>query len=292
MSRLKENAAVGTLAVIVAITASWWALALWPTPDTAPEWLLRTRDTCFGTAETGLPDAGGWMVMTGPPLSMLLVLFAGWGRDVKAGLRNLAEQVPGQLVLGTTAALLVAGLMGIGLRVRVADAQPFATSGTEAVAGQLNRLNDKPKALTLVDQHGDTVSLAQFAGRPVIVTFAYANCHTICPVIVNEVLAARDKLVAQDPVVLVVTLDPWRDTPSRLPSIAARWGMTGDAHVLSGSTDAVERVLSAWRIPRARNEKTGDLTHPSLVYVVGQDGKIAYAVSGSEPVIRAAVEAL
>ena len=42
----------------------------------------------------------------------------------------------------------------------------------------------------------------------------------------------------------------------------------------------------------ARNERTGDLTHPSLVYVVGQDGKIAYAITGSEPVIRAAVEAL
>jgi hypothetical protein len=28
------------------------------------------------------------------------------------------------------------------------------------------------------------------------------------------------------------------------------------------------------------------------VYVVGPDGRIAYVVSGSEPVIRAAVEAL
>lgn len=292
MSRTRENAAVGTLAVIIAITASWWALALWPTGEVAPEWLIRTRDTCFGTAETGLPDAGGWMVMTGPPLSMLLVLLAGWGRDVKAGLRHVSERVSGQLLLGGTAALLMAGLMGVGIRVRVADAQSFSTSGTEEVARQLNRLNDKPKALSLVDQHGDTVSLAQFAGRPVVVTFAYAHCATICPVIVSEVLGARDKLVTQKPVVLIVTLDPWRDTPSRLPSIAKQWGVSGDAHVLSGTPESVERVLSAWRIPRARNERTGDLTHPSLVYIVGQDGRIAYAITGSEPVIRAAVEAL
>ncbi|MBA3889071.1 MAG: SCO family protein [Gemmatimonadaceae bacterium] len=292
MSRIREHAAVGTLAVIIAITASWWALALWPTADTAPEWLIRTRDTCFGTAETGLPDAGGWMVMTGPPLSMLLVLFAGWGRDVTAGIRRMGEGVTGQLALGSVAALLAVGMLGVSVRVRVADARPFASSRTEAVAGQLNRLNDKPKALTLVDQRGDTVSLAQFAGRPVIVTFAYANCHTICPVIVNEVMSARDKLVMQDPVVLIVTLDPWRDTPSRLPSIATRWGLTGDAYVLSGTPETVERVLSGWRIPRARNEKTGDLTHPSLVYVVTPDGRIAYAITGSEPVIRAAVEAL
>lgn len=292
MSRAREGVAVGTLAVIIAITAGWWALALWPAADTAPEWLIRTRDTCFGTAETGLPDAGGWMVMTGPPLSMLLVLLAGWGRDVRAGLRWASETVPGQLILGSVAALLAAGIGGVAIRVRVADARPFATSTTEVVASQLNRLNDRPKALTLVDQAGDSVSLAQFAGRPVIVSFAYANCSTICPVIVNEVLNARDKLAAQRPVVLIVTLDPWRDTPSRLPSIATKWGMTGDAHVLSGTPEAVERVLSSWRIPRARNEKTGDLTHPSLVYIVGPDGRIAYAINGSEAVIRAAVEAL
>ena len=45
-------------------------------------------------------------------------------------------------------------------------------------------------------------------------------------------------------------------------------------------------------MPRARNERTGDLSHPSVVYVIGADGRIAYVVNGSEPVIRAAVEAL
>jgi len=284
-------AAVGTLAVILAITAGWWALALWPVDD-APAWLTLTRETCFGTAGTGLPDAGGWLVLVGQPLSMLLVLFAAWGRDVRAGLRAATAGVAGQLVVGASAALLLAGAMGVALRVRVADAQPFASSRTEAIAGQLNRINDVPKPLALVDQRGRTVTLEQFRGRPVIVTFAYAHCETVCPLVVNDVLVARDQLPGHDPVVLIVTLDPWRDTPSRLASIAERWGVTGDAHVLSGPPEQVERVLNAWRIPRARNERTGDLSHPSLVYVVGADGRIAYAVSGSTPVIRAAVEAL
>lgn len=288
---LRSWAAVGTLAVILAITASWWALALWPVTD-APGWLLLTRDTCFGTAETGLPDAGGWLALMGQPLSMLLVLFAAWGRDVRAGLRALADRVTGQLVLGAASALLLAGAIGVVVRVKVADAQPFATSGTEAVAGRLTRINDAPKPFALVDQAGDTITLDRFRGRPVIVSFAYAHCTTVCPLIVNDVLNARDKLTAQDPIVVIVTLDPWRDTPSRLPSIARRWGVTGDAHVLSGEPETVERALNAWRIPRARNERTGDLSHPSLVYVVGADGRIAYVVEGSAPVIRAAVEAL
>lgn len=287
----RASVALSTLAVILAITASWWALALWPTAD-APAWLVLTRETCFGTAATGLPDAGGWMALTGQPLGMLVVLFAGWGRDVKAGLRAVMERVSGQLAVGAAAAVLIAGVLGVVVRVRVADARPFATSSTEEVAGELNRLNDAPKPISLVDQSGRTVTLEQFRGRPVIVTFAYAHCETVCPTLVSEVLGARDALTSRPPAVLIVTLDPWRDTPSRLPSIAERWGASGDVHVLSGVPDSVERVLNAWRVPRARNERTGDVSHPSVVYVIGQDGRIAYVVSGSQPVIRAAVEAL
>ena len=283
--------ALSALAVILAITASWWALALWPTAD-APAWLVITRETCFGTAATGLPDAGGWLALSGQPLGMLLVLFAGWGDDVKAGLRAALSKVSGQLVVGASAALLLAGVLGVVVRVRVADARPFASSPTEAMAGQLNRLNDAAKPITLVDQSGRTVALEQFRGRPVIVTFAYAHCQTVCPVLVSEVLGARDALAAHKPVVLIVTLDPWRDTPSRLASMAERWGASGDVHVLSGVPDSVERVLNAWRVPRARNERTGDLSHPSVVYVLGPDGRIAYVVNGSAPLIRAAVEAL
>jgi protein SCO1/2 len=287
----RASVALAALATILAIAASWWALALWPTAD-APAWLVLTRETCFGTAATGLPDAGGWMALTGQPLGMLLVLFAGWGRDVRAGLRAAMDRVSGQLAVGAVTALLIAGVLGAIVRVRVADARPFATSSTEEMAGQLNRLNDAAKPISLVDQSGRTVTLEQFRGRPVIVTFAYAHCETVCPTLVSEVLGARDALAPRPPVVLIVTLDPWRDTPSRLPSIAERWGASGDVHVLSGVPDSVERVLNAWRVPRARNERTGDVSHPSVVYVIGPDGRIAYVVDGSEPLIRAAVEAL
>jgi cytochrome oxidase Cu insertion factor (SCO1/SenC/PrrC family) len=68
--------------------------------------------------------------------------------------------------------------------------------------------------------------------------------------------------------------------------------MTGDAHVLSGATEDVERALNAWRIPRVRNEQTGDLSHPSPVYVIAPSGRIAYVVNGIDEQILAAVRAL
>ncbi len=62
--------------------------------------------------------------------------------------------------------------------------------------------------------------------------------------------------------------------------------------MLSGSPEAVERTLNAWRVPRVRNEKTGNLSHPSVVYVIAPDGRITYVLTGEAEAIVAAVRAL
>ena len=53
-ARAHSGIALATLGVIVAVTVSWWALALYPAGSQAPEWLLRTRLVCFGAAPGGL----------------------------------------------------------------------------------------------------------------------------------------------------------------------------------------------------------------------------------------------
>jgi cytochrome oxidase Cu insertion factor (SCO1/SenC/PrrC family) len=103
-------------------------------------------------------------------------------------------------------------------------------------------------------------------------------------VIVSEVVAARRRLGEDAPELLVITLDPWRDTTSRLPSIARAWGLSGGEHVLSGDAEEVERALTAWRVPRSRNSRTGDISHPAIVYVVSADGRIRYVLSGGADV--------
>jgi cytochrome oxidase Cu insertion factor (SCO1/SenC/PrrC family) len=106
------------------------------------------------------------------------------------------------------------------------------------------------------------------------------------------VLDARRELQDEDPTVLVITLDPWRDTPSRLPAIARTWHLDAGTRVLSGESDKVERTLNAWRVPRTRNQQNGDIIHPSVVYVIGPNGRIKYVVSGGAGAIAAAVRAL
>ena len=287
----RARAAVVALAAIVAVTASWWALALWPVDPSAPEWLLRTREVCFGSTSDALPNAGGWILLVGQPLGMVALLATVWATDLRAGLALATARVGGQLTVGVVLALVVAGLCSVAVRVRTADLDAFST-GAGDIAAQLTRVNDVAPPLALTDQTGQSVTLGSFRGRPVLVAFAYAHCQTVCPLIVSDVLSARRRIDDDPPGVLIVTLDPWRDTPSRLASIATLWGLDGDAHVLSGPPDVVERTLNAWRVPRARNEKTGEISHPSVVYVIGADGRIAYVVSGNADAISAAVRAL
>jgi protein SCO1 len=135
----------------------------------------------------------------------------------------------------------------------------------------------------LTDQHGETLDVAALKGRPVLVTFAYAHCATICPLVVKHALTAQEALrgTAHEAAVVIVTLDPWRDPPSRLPAMATAWGLPAqDAWVLSGAVADVESTLDAWNVPRSRDVTNGEVTHPSLTYVVDRDGSIAYASTG------------
>lgn len=294
----RQAAALAALYAILGISAAWWALALWPVPGAAPAWVERTRLACFGAEPGGLPNAGGWLVMVGQPLGMLLVLFAAWGRDLRGALARMLRSASGQLTAGVTLAAILAGAAGVAMRVSEADARSFAANTTESLAGALTPVNDSVPTMRLADQTGRIVGLDGLRGRPVLVTFAYAHCTTVCPLVVMDLLDVQRRLRVAGadstvvPRVVVVTLDPLRDTPSRLSSIATQWKLDRDGHVLSGPVMDVERVLNAWRVPRVRNESTGDITHPTMVYVIDRNGRIRYVTPSDPDLIAGAVQAL
>ena len=285
----EEGYALGGLVALLAVTAAWWALALWPVAD-GPAWLERTRFVCFGVAASGLPDAGGWVGLIGGPLGMLVILLAGFGRGVRALLRRARRSAPVGGALGGIAVTALVMVTGAGVRVQqVRSAAMVVDPVTELPASRYPRLDRPAPALALTAQDGRTLDLAALRGRAVLVTFAFAHCETVCPLIVKHTLEAQAALASDvRPVVLVVTLDPWRDTPSRLPAMAASWGLPPqDAYVLSGAVTDVEAVLDAWEVPRFRDERTGEVTHPALVYVVDAAGRLAFASNGGAATLAA-----
>jgi cytochrome oxidase Cu insertion factor (SCO1/SenC/PrrC family) len=284
-----EGMVLLALAAILGTTAAWWAAALWPLPAATPEWVVRARAACFGVGRSGLPHAGGWIMLVGTPASLLAMLVVIWGGTLRSALRRTLATGAGRLASAAVAGAFVAIMAASG--AKAAGAAGFVRAADEPLRGDvvLQPLDEEPGELGLRDHRGERIDASRFSGAPLLVTFAFGRCETICPLIVQEATAARAALAGDAPPLVIITVDPWRDAPRRLPHIAAAWALDDEAHLLGGSVPEVERALDSWRVVRSRDERTGEVAHPSLVYVLDGRGRIRFAVPGWREHIVAAV---
>ncbi len=287
--------AVGALFLWLAITVALWALAFVEL-ESPPQWLAVAREVCFGTLANGLPDSWGWITLIASPLGVLGFLLAVWGRDLIQGLKAMSRSTVGKAAIAVLAAVPLVGAVWVGQRVAAARAVTFALDQPElpvSLPPEYPRTDRVAPALGLTDQRGDRVEVGDLAGRPTVVTFAYAHCATICPSIVYTAKQAIEQ-VDTDAQLVVVSLDPWRDTPSSLPSLVESWRLAElPARVLSGEVESVLQVLDAWNMPIERDEATGEIVHPGLVYVLDSEARIAYTFNSPPPGwIAQAVEAV
>lgn len=271
---------LGAVGFVLAVSAVWWTLALWSVPG-APEWLERTRAVCFNLTETGLPDTKGWLLLLGQPPTMFVMLMVAWGAEVRASLGRLVSFSGGRLAV---LAVVTTMFTGAALAVRsVVSAQlpEVAWDGDEPAPETYPRLDRSwPTGEGLVDQTGTLFGTDRLDGRPALVTFAFGHCATLCPAVVHQARATRLELGPEWRIV-VFSLDPWRDTPSRLSALVSQFDLdAGTDFVVSGDVEAVNAHLDEWGIPRVRDESTGDITHPGIVYLVDRSGTIAYQSTG------------
>jgi len=275
--------ALAALVAIGLVTAAWWTLALYPAAA-APEWVNRTRLACFGAAPGGLPNAGGWILLAGEPLGMLAMLFAAFGDAVWRDLRWAASHYAGRMFLAVNVASVAWGAAGASSVARrmARQAESVATSGVASAF----RMVDVPP-LTLTDQHGLRFDLAEAGEGPVLVSFAFAHCETMCPTVIREILRLRSETGRARIPLVIVTVDPWRDVPARLASIAAGWNLAPGDRVLSGTIAEVNTALDAWGVARRRDEQTGEVVHPLVAFLVHRGGRAAARVDGSMEGLRA-----
>jgi protein SCO1/2 len=266
-------------------TLLWWAFAFAPLPSEPPEWLSAARHACFGSADDGLPAAHGWMLLVLGPASFLVGIVALWGRELRP---SLARAVRGRAGRGVVVALALAVAFEGAWVLRKVEAARAVGAWAQAIRDEGALPADYPRQtaaapdFSLVDQHGEIVSLGRLKGRAVALTFVFAHCQTLCPLVVETL---KDAVQTAGPVsVLLVTLDPWRDTPSALPGIASQWRVPDGFHVLSSHrVEDVRRVSERYGVTFTRDERTGDIVHPGLVFLIDADGRLAYTFSNPSP---------
>jgi cytochrome oxidase Cu insertion factor (SCO1/SenC/PrrC family) len=283
----EERAALSALSFLFVFTVVWWAFALWPSDADSSAALLRLREVCFGRSDSGLPDARGWLVLIGQPITMGIAVVVVWKESVFGVLRGLVERGWGRAGLLAAMAVVTIGLAATSLRVsRALQASTFDPSGAlEAVE---RRMDAPVPEFALVDQAGVLRGAADLQGRPTLLTFAFGHCETLCPIMVGVVTRVAERLRADLGVrVVVITVDPWRDTPGRLPSLADQWNLSGPDLALSGSIEEVEAALEAFGIGISRDPRTGDVTHPGRILLIDASGQMRYAVPADPVKIEA-----
>jgi protein SCO1 len=104
--------------------------------------------------------------------------------------------------------------------------------------------------VTLLTQDGDVVRLKSLtdSGRPVVLTFIFTSCTTVCPILSAVLADLRSELGrrASQVQIISVTIDPEHDRPEVLKQYGSRFNAGEGWTFLTGTRDEIGRVLQAF----------------------------------------------
>lgn len=153
-------------------------------------------------------------------------------------------------------AVLVTGLAwSYGLQAADVDGRYDPDAALEISQAAVGR------ALTnhsLVDTAGNTVSLHDFAGKPLVISMIFTSCHHVCPTTTKHLDqaagAAREVLGEDSFEIVTIGFDAARDTPDAMAAFARAQGIDAYGwHFLSATPETIA----------ALSEQTGFIFFPS-----------------------------
>lgn len=136
----------------------------------------------------------------------------------------------------------------------------------------------------LTDQHGASLELAAFRGRPVLVTMFYSSCTSICPLLIGQlqrIEAALDPALRAQTRVLLISLDPGRDTSERLAELAKRHGVDQQRWSFTRTSETSVRELAALLGIRYRPMPDGEISHSPVISLLDRDGVLVTRAEGT-----------
>jgi cytochrome oxidase Cu insertion factor (SCO1/SenC/PrrC family) len=127
--------------------------------------------------------------------------------------------------------------------------------------------------IKLVNQFGQPMSLSQFRGKIVMLSFEDSECTTVCPLTTQSMLEAKQMLgAAGDQVQLLgVDANPTATTVSDVLAYSRAHGMVNQWDFLTGSLAQLKSVWRAYDI-EVQIEK-GQIDHTPALFVIDQRGR-------------------
>jgi protein SCO1 len=176
-------------------------------------------------------------------------------------------------VRSTKAMLTIAA--GLATMLALAGCSPHPSNVVEPGSYAADNTSDCLPAITLVDQHGQDVSLASLKGHPVLIDFIYSTCPGPCPLMTSRMAVVAKLLghkLGSQVTFVSITIDPEHDRPAELEKYARESGADAAGWLfLTGTPAQIDRVLAIYHLRRTRNPD-GTVNHAAASYLLGPDG--------------------
>jgi protein SCO1/2 len=176
----------------------------------------------------------------------------------------------------------------------VFEPEPMNASGLGALHKALNpsiakaavKVGQPVPDFTLTDQSGNEVSLSQFQGKVVALTFGYSRCPNpnYCFRLSNNLAHVQTSLRARagrDLVLLTIAIDPDNDKGEALARYAESFHADPNVwHFLTGPLPRIKEVSAMFGMDFWSNE--GLLTHSMHTVILNRKGEIAANLEGNQ----------
>lgn len=131
---------------------------------------------------------------------------------------------------------------------------------------------------SLVDHDGAAVGRDVFKGHWNLVFFGFTHCPDICPLTMQVLASAKQRLAEEGheplPRIVLVSVDPERDTPEILSQYLAFFG-NGNLGI-TGSLEELRKLTNGLGIYFEKSgidEENYSVDHSAVVLVINPDGK-------------------
>jgi protein SCO1/2 len=187
--------------------------------------------------------------------------------------------------LFATAVIALVVVIVAALGISNDDASSAQPSGT--VSAQQSAFNGavlppgvRAPDFRLKDEDGKRVTMREYRGKPVVVTFMYSHCKDTCPVQAQQIKGALDDL-GHDLPALSISVDPPGDTPKSVDHFNAEQGVTGRIRWVLGRESQLRPLWEGFHT----TSQTGQSEHLARIMLIDKKGfqRIGYPVSQVTP---------
>ena len=180
--------------------------------------------------------------------------------------------------------LIIAFVIGVALAAGVFVALRSQQPATPTSAMVLPDPDPVP-AFELVDQAGTPIDETVFEGQWDLVFFGFTHCPDVCPTTLQVLAAAKkaldEKGVSPLPRIVLVSVDPERDTPDILEQYVAYFGAgnLGITGALEG-VRALTQGLGIYFEKRESDDGNYLVDHSAAVLLIDPQGRFSALFSG------------